>query len=261
MTCRRVSTFSERRAAVPWSLDRHGADAVIDEDHLKHALASVAASLAQDRDVTDVLHDLVDDAGRIFDICGAAIAMADEQNRLRSVTSLDEAIATLEAIEERTKQGPCHEVHELGQAVRISDLREHADRWPDLARAAESTGVVAAAAVPLHVDGVGLGVLTLYDTHIRQWDDRQLEVAQLLADTTAGYIVYASAYREVAAVVGQLRHALESRILIEQAKGMIAAERKISPDKAFELLRAHSRNHNVSVHEVADAVVNLGLRP
>jgi GAF domain-containing protein len=234
---------------------------VIDEDHLKHTLASVAASIAQDRDVTDVLHDLVDDASRIFDVCGAAIAMADEQNRLRSVTALSEAIATMEAVEERTKQGPCHEVHELGQAVRISDLREHSDRWPDLARAAESTGVVAAAGVPLLVDHTVLGVLTLYDISVRQWDDRQLEVAQLLADTTAGYIVYASAYREAAAVVGQLRHALESRILIEQAKGMIAAERKISPDRAFELLRGHSRNHNVSVHEVAAAVVNVGLRP
>lgn len=234
---------------------------VIDEDHLKQTLASVAESLAQARAVTDVLHDLVDDASRIFDICGAAIAMADEQNRLRSVTALSETIATLEAIEERTGQGPCHEVHELGTAVRVSDLREHADRWPDLAAAAEQTGVVAAAGVPLHVDGAELGVLTLYDTRVRQWNDRQLEVAQLLADTTAGYIVYASAYRQATAVVDQLRHALESRVLIEQAKGMLAAERGISPDRAFEVLRGHSRSHNASVHAVAAAVVNLGFRP
>lgn len=240
---------------------RHEAGAVIDEDHLKQTLASIAQSLAQDRAVTDVLHDLVDDASRIFDVCGAAIAMVDEQNRLRSVTALSEAIGTLEAIEERTQQGPCHDVHELGQAVRISDLREHADRWPDLARAAESTGVVAAAAVPLHIDHSALGVLTLYDTRVRQWDDRQLEVTQLLADTTAGYIVYASAFRQATVVNNQLRHALDTRILIEQAKGMLAAERKISPDKAFEILRAHSRNHNASVHDVAAAVVNVGLRP
>jgi GAF domain-containing protein len=234
---------------------------VINEDHLKQALANVAESLARDRSVTDVLHDLVDDATRVFDICGAAISMADEQGRLRSVTALSEAIASLEIIEERTRQGPCHEVHDRGEPLRISDLRDHADRWPELARAAEETGVVAAAGVPLHVESAELGVLTLYDTRPRQWTDRQIEVAQLLADTTTGYIVYASAYREAAVVVAQLEHALETRIVVEQAKGVLANERSISVDDAFEILRRHARDHNAKLSVVAHAVVNLGLRP
>ncbi|MCO8128503.1 GAF and ANTAR domain-containing protein [Acidimicrobiia bacterium EGI L10123] len=234
---------------------------MIDEGQLRQALANVAESLARDRSVADVLHDLVDDATRVFDICGAGISMADAQGRLRSVTALSESIASLEMIEERTRQGPCHEVHDLGKPLRISDLRDHADRWPDLARAAEKAGVVAAAGVPLHIEDAEFGVLTLYDTRPRQWTDRQIEAAQLLADTTTGYIVYASAYREATEVVAQLEHALETRIIVEQAKGVLANERSISVDAALQILRRHARNHNAKLSVVAHAVVNLDLRP
>jgi GAF domain-containing protein len=234
---------------------------VIDEEHLEHTLASVAEALAQARSVTDLLHDLVDDANKIFDICGAAIVMADEEHRLRPVTAGIEAIASLEMIEERTRQGPCHEVHRLGEPLRITDLQDHADRWPDLAAAAARTGIVATAGVPLHIEGFEFGVLTLYDTRPHQWTDRQIEVAQLLADTTTAYIVYASAYRQATVIVDQLKHALEARVVIEQAKGVLANERNIRVDEAFQVLRQHARDRNAKLSEVAHAVVSLDLRP
>lgn len=234
---------------------------MVHEDNLQRTLARVGEALADDRGVIDVLHDLGDDATRIFDISGAAISMADEQGRLRSVTALTGPIASLEAIEEQTRQGPGQDAHDRRQPAPINDLRDHADRWPALAAAAERAGILAAVAVPMHLDGAELGALTLYDTRPRQWTDRQVEVAQLLADTTSAYLVYASAYRSKKTVVAQLEHALENRILIEQAKGVLANERNISVEKSFQILRQYARTNNVKLAAVADAVVNVGLRP
>lgn len=117
------------------------------------------------------------------------------------------------------------------------------------------------AALPLNVDDRTLGALNIYAAEPRQWTDDELDAARVLAAMTTGYIVHASELEKAERTAEQLREALDSRIVIEQAKGMLAADGKINMDQAFAALRRHTRNHNASLREVAEAVVNLGLRP
>jgi hypothetical protein len=117
------------------------------------------------------------------------------------------------------------------------------------------------ASIPMRHDGESIGTVDLYSAARRDWCTGNLRAAGILADMATGYLVQARELDRQGRIVGQLREALDSRIVIEQAKGVLAAERRISVDEAFEVLRRHARNHAVSLRSVAEAVVSLGLRP
>ena len=142
----------------------------------------------------------------------------------------------------------------------MSDLRTEAGRWPAYCAKALELGVVAVAGIPLRGAHVK-GSLNLYDRAPRLWHLDDLDVACVLADMAAGYVVHASKLNEQRCVNEQLRRALESRIIIEQAKGIVAAHRDLSVDQAFKVLRKHANDHNASLRHTAEAVVRLGLRP
>lgn len=233
----------------------------MDNDQLTQMLAHTVKDLTLDQPVADVLHKVARDASTAFAIAGAAVLLPDEWRRLFSVATLQEPIASVELIERRTGIGPCHEVYELRRPVRISDLREHSATWPELAGAAERTGLVAAAGVPLQVQGLTVGVLALYDTTRNEWEEPLMEAAQIVADTTARYLVCASAYSNATTVVARLQDALDNQVLVEQAKGVLANQRNMSVDDALDLLRSHAENNDVEVFAVAHAVMYLGLRP
>lgn len=234
---------------------------VIDEGSLRDTLAAVAAAHEKPLALVDTLHDVVEGASRVFGVTGASVSMPDDRGRLRFVTAATEAVASVEVVQERAQQGPCLDAVHSGQPVPVADLRTEAQRWPQVAAAADRAGIVSTAAIPMHLNDADVGVFSLCDTSAHEWHERQLEVAQLLADLTAGYVVSFSGYQQATTVVDQLQHALDSRVLIEQAKGVLAGERNISVDEAFRLLRQHARNNNARLHDVAYAVVNRGLRP
>jgi hypothetical protein len=106
-----------------------------------------------------------------------------------------------------------------------------------------------------------LAALDIYDDHIRDWTERDLSTARVLADIATGYLMHASELDRARRVNEQLQAALDSRVVIEQAKGLLAGERGISLDTAFAVLRNHARNRNAPIHAIAQAVVELGLRP
>jgi AmiR/NasT family two-component response regulator len=96
---------------------------------------------------------------------------------------------------------------------------------------------------------------------VREWSETDIQVTQVLTDMAASYVVNATDLAQSLLVTGQLREALETRVIIEQAKGVLAAELGCSVDEAFGVLRDHSRSHNASLRSVAHGVVHLGLRP
>ncbi len=110
-------------------------------------------------------------------------------------------------------------------------------------------------------DGRAVGALNIYDDHVREWSDEDLTAALVLADIATGYLVHASELNQARRTNEQLQAALDSRVVIEQAKGLLAGERGITLDQAFAILRRHARNRNAPVHAIAQAVVELGLRP
>jgi GAF domain-containing protein len=231
-----------------------------DEAALVKALTAFARLLVNEYEVSDALHDLVDGATEVLGVSGAGVLLA-EGDRIKFATAASELVSVLERVQEETQQGPCIEAHQSGEAVLVADLTLERHRWPALAEAAVDAGMIAVAGIPMGLNGMRIGALNLYTEGPRFWSDEEVRVARLLADTATGYVANASRFDKVQHTVEQLQEALNSRIIIEQAKGMLAGERNISINEAFEILRNHSRSHNTPIRLVAEAVVNLRLHP
>lgn len=231
-----------------------------DPTELLPVIAEFTRRLVQDYPVTDALHDLVDDACEMLEVFGAGVSLARD-DRLVFATAANQAIAALERVQEQTQDGPCVEAYRSGTSVVVTDLAAHPGRWPALAAAAAEAGLVAVAGIPMHLNGSHLGALNLYHDERRDWTDDDLEIAELLAHMGTAYVANAARLDQALHTAEQLQDALDSRIVIEQAKGILAGERSISVDEAFAILRSHARSNNVSLRAVADAVVHLRLRP
>lgn len=236
-----------------------------DQKLLMRALSEFAGTLAKGFAVSDVLHDLTEQVTAVLGIDGAGVSVQDgvsvqEGDRLQFVAALNERATLLESIQEADQAGPCVEAWRTGEAFTIADLRQEPHRWDRYERAAREAGVVAIAGIPMRCDGLHIGALDLYSTTPREWSDDDLESARILANMASSYIIHASEADQQRRLNEQLREALDSRIVIEQAKGILAAERQISVDAAFAILRRHARSHSVSLRSVAEAVVKLGMR-
>ena len=226
---------------------------------LLEVLEDFARKLSATYEITDSLHDLVHHVVGVLGLAGAGISLV-EDDELRFVTADDERVTSLERLEERDGSGPSFDASRSNDVVAIGDLRSARTRWAGYVDHALALGIESAAAIPLHAEGV-CGALTLYDEAPRTWGERELRVGRVLADVATGYVVNASRLSQQQRVIEQLTQALESRIVIEQAKGIIAAHRDISVDEAFRVLRKHANDHNAGLHPTAHAVVRLGLRP
>ncbi len=230
-----------------------------DQGRLLEVLTSFARHLVTDYAVSDALHDLVDGSTAVLQVAGAGVSLVDD-GRLAFVTATPEQLASLERVQEDTQSGPCVDAYREGRPVVIANLDDVPQRWPELADAAKDAGLIAVAGIPMRLNGSLIGVLNLYDDKPRDWTDDDVAGATLLADVASAYVANAQRLDRAQATADQLQHALDSRVIIEQAKGMIANQRGISVDAAFELLRSHARSHQASLRSVAEAVVNLRLQ-
>ena len=231
-----------------------------DQQLLMHGLSEFAGTLAKGYAISDVLHDLAEQVTAVLGIDGAGVSVQDG-GRLRFVTALDERSAALEGVQDAGQAGPCVDAWRSGEAVTVPDLRRESRGWDKYEQAACDAGVIAIAAIPMRCDHQSIGALGLYSTTARQWSADDLACARILADMACSYVIHASELDRQRRLNEQLREALDSRIVIEQAKGILAAERQVTVDVAFEILRRHARSHSASLRSVAEAVVNLGMRP
>jgi hypothetical protein len=226
---------------------------------LTGALIGFARTLTAGYDISDVLHDLAGRVSGVLAIAGAGVSLRQD-DVLRFVTADTEAIATLEREQEQEQDGPCMDALRSGEPVAVPDLTEQGARWPHYTALAVRLGIVAVAAIPMR-NAARIGVLDLYDTHTHDWSQGELATARVFTDIATAYVLHASELTRERRTVEQLQRALESRVVIEQAKGIVAADRGITVDQAFALLRKHANDRNATLRAVAEAVVNLGLRP
>ena len=210
-------------------------------------------------DVDAVLKDLMARLAEVFDLAGAGMVLAEE-GELRSTVGFPVGVETLERTQNEHQAGPCVEAFHTGAVLAIPDLEAYADRWPAYCRAARERGLGSAVGIPLRLSGAAVGAVDLYAAGHRDWPAEDLEAAVVLADMVTAYLINASKIRQQEQLTEQLQRALESRTVIEQAKGVVAARNGVSVDDAFELIRRHARTHHVTVRAVSDAVVNLGLQ-
>jgi ANTAR domain/GAF domain len=209
-----------------------------------------------DRDSSDFFA-LTREVADVFGLAGAGVSLADGE-AMRTVAAQSERAAALELIQEQHGAGPCIDSHRTARPVLVADLTDHPRKWEEFTRAAATMGVVSVAAIPLRLGGVGLGVLDLYHDSQHQWTIQEVRLAEPARPDGRELHVRAVPSRRTAT---QLQQALDSRVIIEQAKGMLAERMGITIDAAFGRLRARARDHNTPLRAVADAVVQRELEP
>jgi GAF domain-containing protein len=209
-----------------------------------------------DRDGSDFFA-LTREVADAFRLAGAGVSLAEDE-AMRTVAAQSERAAALELIQEQYGVGPCVESQRMARPVLVFDLTDHPSRWKEFTKVAATVGVVSVAAIPIRLGGVGLGVLDLYHDSQHRWTIEEVRLADRLARMAASYAF--ELYR-VRRTTTHLQQALDSRVIIEQAKGMLAERMGITTDAAFGQLRARARDHNRPLRTVADAVVQQGLNP
>ena len=235
---------------------------MLDIDALLDAVERLAETLTGEYAVSDVLGTLAEQAAGLFAALSAGVVLG-RQGGLIDVNATVEAIADLERVAAARDVGPCADAMRSRQLVLVEDLTDDdlAERWPEYVAEAEAAEIRAVAAVPMLAGERVLGVLGVYEGAPRRWAEEEVRAARIMASIAGCYLVHASDLGQERETNEQLRTALESRIVIEQAKGVLAETRGITVEEAFAVLRKHSRDHHAPIHDVAAAVVNLHLRP
>ncbi|MGI8457332.1 MAG: ANTAR domain-containing protein [Propionibacteriaceae bacterium] len=232
---------------------------MVDQNQLLKTLSRFAQALPLPYDLETVLTDLVESVVRVLGLAGSGVTLAQD-GRLVFFTAAGPGLAELERTQEQHQQGPCRKAFASGQIVTVSDLAARAVQWPDYVAAAQRIGIASVAGIPMKLGDRTFGALNLYTAEAGVWPEADLEAAQVLADVATSYLVNGSNVRQLEQLNEQLQQALQTRIVIEQAKGVIANCHGVSVDDAFSRIRTHARTHNATVRAVAEAVVHVGLQ-
>lgn len=221
-------------------------------------LVELADSLVADFDVVELLTLLAIRCVDVLDVGAAGIMLLSPDGDLRVMASSSEAMRVLELFELQSEEGPCLDCYRTGQPVH-HDLAEGDERWPNFTPEAMSAGFGSVHALPLRLRGTVIGALNLFHVDAGEMRHADVEAAQALADVATIAILSHRAVRESQILNEQLTYALNSRIVIEQAKGMVAERLGLDMQQSFERLRAHARNHNLRLADVAEAVIGGSL--
>ena len=203
------------------------------------AFVEIVDTLVDDFDVIEVLTRLTSRCVEVLEVAAAGILLADEHGRLRVIGASTDAVQLLELFQIQNDEGPCLDCYATGAIVCNDDL-ERATPWPRFAVESIRNGFSSVCAVPLRLREMILGCLNLFLSDPVGLSDAEIVLAQALADVASIAIVQDQATRQAAIREGHLQHALSSRIVIEQAKGMIAERVRVDMDEAFNRLRAYT---------------------
>ena len=226
------------------------------ESELVQALVEMADTLVDDYDVVELLTGV---AGRSVSMLGASAAgvmLASPGGSLGLVASSSEAMRLLELFELQAREGPCLDAFRTGNPVSHEVLEAGAGRWPKFSDAAVRAGFHSAIAIPLRLREVTLGALNLLNVSPAPMNEADVIVARAFADLAALSIVQHRASAEAQRLNEQLSIALNSRIVIEQAKGVLSERAGVGLAEAFARMRAFARNGNLKLTDVAQAAVN-----
>ena len=226
------------------------------ERHLSEVFVELADTLVDDFDVMDFLHQVTVRCAEVLGVAAAGVLLSDQRGALRVVAASTEQTRLLELLQEQTDEGPCPECSRTGRPVVVADLVTAAARWPAFVESARGIGYASVHALPMRLRTEVIGALSLFGRDPRPLDEDTVRLGQALADVATIGLLQARAIRRREVVAEQLQTALSTRIVIEQAKGVIAERRRIDMDRSFNLLREAARTHHRSLSELAQAVVD-----
>ena len=227
---------------------------MVDERRLLEVLTHFAHAIVRDYEVQDTLADLAGAIVEVLGVTGGAVCLADATDRLALVTSHGDEVTALGDAECAAGAGVCHDAYAQLRTVVVDDLTDDTGPWHQTRAHAVGLGLDGIAAVPMHVDGEHVGALLLC------WRGEApgkatLEVAGVLADVATAYLVSTRRQHRSAEHAAQLQHALSHRVVVEQAKGIVAERHGCSIDEALERLRTFARDRNLRLKDVARQVV------
>lgn len=228
---------------------------------LASTLVELADTLVDEFDIVDLLTLLSDRCVEVLDADAAGIMLVAPDGELRVMASSSDAMRMVELFELQSQEGPCLDCYRTGSPVVNQDLASADGRWPLFGPIALSAGFGAADAIPMRLRKQTIGALNLFHSNPGSLGQEDLKAAQALADIATIAILQHRAMHEARTVNDQLNHALTSRIIIEQAKGVVAERQHLDMHDAFARLRTHARNHNRRLGDVAVDVVEGRLGP
>src|ERR1700712_4422113 len=229
------------------------------ETGLVEAFVVLTDSLKPGLDVIDTMDVLVHVSTEFTAAVDAAIVLADTRGVLHVMASTSERTSEVEEAQLGTSEGPCLESFHSGRVVEITDLADETQRWPTFIRIAEDRGFKADHGFPLTLRGQTLGVLNLFSNEAAPLSNRDAALAQAMASVATISIVQKQTISRQVQINEQLQTALESRVLIEQAKGVLSQQHGVPIDHAFTMLRNYARSRGAKLHDTAEQIVNLNL--
>src|SRR3954463_12564468 len=222
---------------------------------------SLADTLVDDYDVVEVLDRLLRSCVSLLDVSEAGLLLDDQRGQLALVASSSEEARLLEVFQLQNNQGPCLDCVRGRAIVTSEDLEADRSRWPTFVPEALKAGFRSVTAVPLRLRDDVIGGLNMFSANPHTMTDADLRLAQALADAATIGILQQRAVHRTSVLAEQLQMALNSRVSIEQAKGVIAERHSVSMEIAFEALRRHARDNNLKLHDVAAGVVTGDITP
>jgi GAF domain-containing protein len=229
---------------------------IVSVQRLAQVFVEVADTLGDEFDAAEFLHMLTLRIADLVDASAVGLLLADGQGRLQFTAASDESAKAVEIFQAQTHEGPCQQAYSTGKSVINADLRTTDPRWPRFAAQATAAGFHTVHAFPLRLRDQGIGALNVFSRQAgTHFDDGDVQIVQALADLATIALLQQRTISTVETLTDQLQGALDTRVVIEQAKGAIATAHQISVDAAFALLRSHARSHNQKLTTVALAVV------
>jgi GAF domain-containing protein len=231
------------------------------EQRLAEIFVELADTLVDEFDALDFLHTLTDRSVELLHADAAGVILSDQHGHLQVVASTSNRAQDLELFELQSDEGPCLDCFNTGRVVANVETSVAMDRWPQFSAAFMEAGYRSTHAVPLRLRSQVIGAMNLFCVDAMTLDDRDLALAQALADVATIGLLQERAVHQSDLLAEQLQTALNSRVLIEQAKGVLLALTSTSVDDAFRLMREHSRRNRLPLREVAAGVIARTITP
>jgi GAF domain-containing protein len=225
------------------------------EERIVETFVELADTMVDHFDVIEFLHRLVERSLELMDCAEVGLLLANAAGNLQVMASSSERSEALELLQSRNEEGPCFDCYRSSAPVFSESLVADSERWPMFARAAVQEGINSVHAIPMRVHSRTIGALNLFRANTGRLAERDVPLGQGIADFAAVALIQERTMRESRGVVQQLQSALNSRVLIEQARGVLAERGNVSVDVAFASIRAFARTHNSRLGDVARDVI------
>jgi len=232
----------------------------VSAEGLERALTQLADLRTSPVTLEAALHRIVESADALFQVDGSALMLVDSDQVLRNLAVSHLRAALLEELQAEHGEGPCVDAYDEKQTVWAEDLGQE-QRWPGFSPAAAGRGLAAVLASPIPYSNEAVGVVAVFASGPHPWTEAEREAIVAFTELTAMLILNAMEARERGLIAVQLQGALDSRVVIEQAKGVLVGRHGISPRQAFERLRGLARDRRRPLAEVAAEVVDAAQRP